>query len=598
MPKLRVLPSQLANMIAAGEVVNRPASVVKELMENAIDAGATEVNVIISDFGRTLIQVIDNGCGMSPSDAVLCFERHSTSKIASASDLEQILTYGFRGEALASIAAVSEVTLVTRRECDDVATKVQIAGTNEVKTSSVAAPVGSNFSVRNIFFNTPARRKFLKSDSAELRNIISEFMHVAITRPNIAFSFSSNGRDLYVLKKAKTLKQRVMELMGSTLVSELIDIEADTSMAQIAGFIGRPDTAKKTAGNQFFFVNGRYFRSAYLHKAIMKAYEDMVPEGSVPSYFLFLKCDPKAVDINIHPTKSEVKFENEPVLFQILCAVVKENLGKSSFGASLNFESGDDIPQIGRSFDEYKTNISIPKSVIDYNFNPFESADNQIDSFENERHSYNTEAYITKSQNYGKLFEEREVLSTKTLIIKNGKYILAPAASGIMVVNTSRAYERLLYDNALKALNESAQVSQTSLFPVKVALNPEQILLFEEHKELLTKLGFGIELNECAVTVNAIPQGFSPESGKVTELVGDLMYILSDEVSTVSELMNQRTAQKIATLGASHNSAISSAIEAQNLLDTLFASSNSEYTSSGRRIVAIVPIEEVEKLFN
>ena len=292
MGRLKVLPAQIANMIAAGEVVQRPSSVVKELMENAVDAGANQISVIVTDAGRTLIQVIDNGCGMSPADAVLCFERHATSKITSAEDLNDIETYGFRGEALASIAAVAEVTLRTRREGDETATEVRIGQNGEVQTASVSAPVGSNFAVRNLFYNTPARRKFLKSDSVELKHIIEEFTRVAITRPQMGFTLKSGGRDIFLLKEAKSLKFRILDLLGSNVVGDVLDISAETSVLKLSGFVGRPDTARKTLGNQFFFVNGRYFRSAYLHKAVMKAYEGMIPDGVTPSSFIFLEVDP------------------------------------------------------------------------------------------------------------------------------------------------------------------------------------------------------------------------------------------------------------------------------------------------------------------
>ncbi len=594
MTRLRVLPAQIANMIAAGEVVQKPASVVKELMENAVDAGASDIDVAVTDAGRTLIQVIDNGCGMSPADAVLCFERHATSKIATSEDLERIMTYGFRGEALASIAAISELTLKTRRAGDDTATHVRISGSSEVQTASVAAPVGSNFSVRNLFFNTPARRKFLKSDAAELRNIVAEFTRVAITRPDISFSLSSNGRDIIVLKKALSLKQRVMELLGSNLSSELIDIEAKTSAAEISGFIGRPDSAKKTAGNQYFFVNGRYFRSPYLHKAVLNAYAEMIPEGYNPSYIIFLKCDPGNVDVNIHPTKSEVKFEDDGALFQILSACIRETLGKSSFGASINFEESVELPTIGRSFEQYKGDMDIPESSFDSSFDPFTFNPNEY----NNAPSYPTGNYVEKRDDYGKLFEEKSALSGKNLIVKGGKYILTPAASGVMVVNVGRARERILYDSAIKALNSGEHITQTALFPVQVKVGVGNRLLFEEQAELLSTLGFDIApFGTDTVVVNGVPEGYSCESGKVQQLVSDLVYILSDEGSALAELMNQRMAEKIATLGASNANIISSPIEAQRLIDTLFASSNAEHTSNGRKIVAIIGFEDIEKLF-
>ena len=281
--ELRILPGNIANMIAAGEVVQRPASVVKELMENALDAGADDVSVIITDAGRTLIRVIDNGCGMSPDDAVLCFERHATSKIATAEDLDNITTFGFRGEALASIAAVAEVTLRTKRAADEVGTEVQFAASEHISTREVSAPDGSSFSVRNLFYNIPARRKFLKSDNVEFKHIVEEFTRVALTRADVSFTLSHNGRDIYKLARAQSLKFRILDLLGTGVVGEIVDVHADTSTAIVRGFAGRPESAKKTLGNQFFFVNGRYFRSPYLHKAVMKAYENLIPEGVTPS---------------------------------------------------------------------------------------------------------------------------------------------------------------------------------------------------------------------------------------------------------------------------------------------------------------------------
>ena len=316
--QLKILPRNIADMIAA-------SSVVKELMENAVDAGADQISVTVTDAGRTLIQVIDNGCGMSPDDAVLCFERHATSKIATAEDLQEITTFGFRGEALASIAAVADVVLRTRREEDEVGVEVEISGSEHLSTREVAAPKGSNFAVRNLFYNIPARRKFLKSDTVEFRHIveefqrvaltrpeIEEFQRVALTRPEIGFTLTHNGRDVHVLKPAKSLKFRIMDLLGPGVVGEVVDIAADTSLVRVHGFVGRPESAKKTLGNQFLFVNGRYFRSAYLHKAVMKAYEALIPEGTTPSYFIFLEVDPSSIDVNIHPTKTPASARPRP----------------------------------------------------------------------------------------------------------------------------------------------------------------------------------------------------------------------------------------------------------------------------------------------
>lgn len=603
MGRLKVLPAQIANMIAAGEVVQRPSSVVKELMENAVDAGAGQVSVVVTDAGRTLIQVIDNGCGMSPADAVLCFERHATSKIASAEDLNDIETYGFRGEALASIAAVAEVTLRTRREGDETATEVRVGQNGEVSTSSVSAPVGSNFAVRNLFYNTPARRKFLKSDSVELKHIIEEFTRVAITRPEKSFSLKSNGRDIFVLKEAKSLKFRILDLLGSNVVGDVLDISAQTSILKLSGFVGRPDSARKTLGNQFFFVNGRYFRSAYLHKAVMKAYEDMIPEGVTPSYFIFLEVDPHGIDVNIHPTKTEVKFEDDSLIFQVIYACVKETLGRNSFGAGINFdtEGAIELPQLGRSFEQYRE-VAPPQTQIDPTFDPFSPVPDG--SFEDKPAGTTPSfgggygSYVDRREDYGQLFEARTAPASRVLIIQ-GKYILTPVSSGVMVVNVSRARERIFYDRALKALNGSgSHVTQTALFPVEVQVGAAQQQLFAGHAETLAALGFDITpFGPDSVVVGGVPEGYSCEAGKVQQTVTDLMGILSEDGTALPEMARQRTAERLATSGASNSAPLDSVLEAQSLIDTLFASENAELTSNGRRIVNIVKIGDIDKLF-
>ncbi|MDE5889447.1 MAG: DNA mismatch repair endonuclease MutL, partial [Bacteroidales bacterium] len=370
---IRILPSNIANMIAAGEVVQRPASVVKELVENAVDAGADQVTVVIKDAGRTLIQVIDNGCGMSPDEAVVCFERHATSKIATAEDLMDITTFGFRGEALASIAAVAEVTLRTRREEDEVGCEVMFADSTHQATNVVSAPKGSNFAIRNLFYNVPARRKFLKSDNVEFRHIVEEFTRVALTRPEIGFTLVHNDKDIMVLKPAMSLKFRIQNVLGSRVANEVVDVNADTSVVRLYGFVGRPDLAKKGLGNQFFFVNGRYFRSSYFHKAVMKAYENLLPEGVTPSYFIYLEVDPRTVDVNIHPTKTEIKFEDDSVIFQTVFACIRQALGQNTYDR-IEFDRKDipEIPVFTRNMEEFRP-ISEPQIGLDPNYNPFEN---------------------------------------------------------------------------------------------------------------------------------------------------------------------------------------------------------------------------------
>lgn len=605
MGKLKVLPAQLANMIAAGEVVQRPSSVVKELMENAVDAGATQVSVIIEDSGRTLIQVIDNGVGMSPADAVLCFERHATSKIAEPEDLSDILTYGFRGEALASIAAVSEVVLKTRRAQDETAIQVRTGGGNETKTSTVAAPVGSNFAVRNLFFNTPARRKFLKSDNIEFRHIVEEFTRVAITRPDISFTLAHNGKEIYVLNKAKSLKFRIVDLLGNSVVSDVVDLETNAAELSIRGFVGRPDTARKTLGNQFFFVNGRYFRSAYFHKAVMKAYEGLIPEGVTPAYFIFLETDPHTIDVNVHPTKTEVKFEDDTVVFQLLYACVRETLGKNSFGASIDFntEGAVELPKFSSNFGEYLGNTA-PEIGGDPEFDPFNmmTGGGALPEGSAVSSGYkvpdNLSSHVDASQDYGQLFENRTLPASRTLTIQ-GKYIITPIASGVMIVNISRARERIMYDRTIRILSDAGvHFTQTALFPVEVEVGVDGALVLEGHADLLSRLGFDIRYeNGGTVSVEGVPEGYSCEQGKVEVLLRELVNILSEETDSLQEIMNQRLAERIAATSLTGADSVRSPLEAQALIDTLFASDNAEFTSNGRRIITIVSVGDIDKMF-
>lgn len=634
--ELRILPGNIANMIAAGEVVQRPASVVKELVENAVDAGAEQISVIIKDSGRTLIQVIDNGKGMNPDDAVLCFERHATSKIATAEDLEDITTFGFRGEALASIAAVAEVTLKTRTEDEEVGCQVEFAASVHNSTTEIATPKGTNIAVRNLFYNVPARRKFLKSDNVEFKHIVEEFTKVALTRPEIGFSLSHNGKDVFVLKPAKSLKYRIMDLLGASVTGDVVDVCADTSVVSLRGFVGRPDTARKTLGNQFFFVNGRYFRSPYLHKAVMKAYEGMIADGVTPSYFIYLEVDPHSVDVNISPTKSEVKFEDDSFIFQVVYASVKEVLGKNAFAGGIDFSNpeANDMPVLGSHFSEYQPE-SIPQVAVDGGYNPFDpvtSAGSATDEYgavgrgastgsatelggpANEfgglaGKGYGSETgwkdsgnerfgqYVDRREDYGKLFEEKTLPVTQTIIL-GGKYIVAPARDGLMIVNVRRARERILYDRALAALTKNEHVTQANMFPVKVEVGAANRAVFDDKAELLARLGFDISpFGTDTIVVNGVPEGYSCEAGKIQTMVSDLLLILSDDSSSLPGVMEAAMAEKIALLGASSCDPLASPMEARHLLDTLLSSSNPELTGNGKRIMAIMTSAQVEKLF-
>lgn len=697
---IRILPSNIANMIAAGEVVQRPSSVVKELVENAVDAGATQVTVILSDAGRTLIQVIDNGCGMTPDQAVLCFERHATSKIATADDLLDITTFGFRGEALASIAAVAEVTLKTRRAEDEVGCQVVYDDSKHVSTDEISTPAGSNFAVRNLFYNIPARRKFLKSDNVEMKHVVEEFVHVALTRSNIGFTLIHNGKNVYVLKPAKSLKFRIQDLLGSYVVSQVVDISADTSVVNVRGYVGRPDQAKKTLGNQYFFVNGRYFRSPYLHKAVMNAYENMLPQGATPAYFIYLEVDPHKLDVNISPTKTEVKFEDDSVIFQTLYACVKESLGRNSFGASIDFDTKDmaEIPAFSNDFDKFRPEVSMPDVSLDNEYNPFDNPDGGFGSSEPRFDSpmqgedrmpggvagemandmqgwipsgmsggmssgipsgmtggmpggslgtasggdmpmpaglqmpvhktsvdfpmpdytgasdpnfgmtenigsganyYESAAskYVDKRDDYGKLFEDR-MAAMPSLILIQKKYIATTVKSGMLLINIRRALERIMYERFLKALSGGEHVTQQALFPVQVPVGVENRLIFDEHSALLRSLGFDIApFGNDTIVVNGMPEGFQVDQNSVEEAMAEVLIALSDNHTALPGMMESAMAEKFAKMAASEGKPIETVSAAKSLMDSLFACSNSEYTSNGRKIMTIMTIDDIEKRF-
>ena len=623
-------------MIAAGEVVQRPASVVKELVENAVDAGADQITVVIQDAGRTLIQVIDNGCGMSPDQAVLCFERHATSKLQTAEDLNNILTFGFRGEALASIAAVAEVTLKTRREEDEIGCQVDFADSQHIATNEAAAARGANFCVRNLFYNVPARRKFLKSDNVEFKHIVTEFIRVALTRPDIGFTLTHNGKDVYVLRPAKSLKFRIQDVLGSNIANEIVDICAETSVVEVHGFTGRPDAARKGLGNQYFFVNGRYFRSPYLHKAVMKAYEGLIPEGYTPSYIIYMEIDPQSVDVNIHPTKTEIKFEDDSVVFQILYACIREVLGRNSFSDSIDFdrEGVPDIPAFGKNFDEFRP-ITEPQTGLDSSYNPFDNDGfpSEASHFDNavvygagqgtrqqvqtdifggndwaasgqnfEKNSwpptgYGAGAFLEKRDDYGKLFEDK-ISPSKSVLVLQGKYIVTTGRSGLMVINIHRAMERILYDRFLNAMSRNEHVTQTSLFPVSVQVGVENICLISEHSQMLAELGFDIApFGTDTIVVNGVPEGYSAEAGKVQTMIGDLLLILAEDHSALPEMMAANMASRFARLGAFSADPVTNPMEAQRLIENLFACENPEYTSAGRRVMSLLPVEEIDKKF-
>lgn len=583
---LKVLPPNISNLIAAGEVVGRPASVVKELVENAVDAGAATVSVTVLDAGKTLIQVIDDGCGMSPEEAVLCFERHATSKIDSAEDLQRILTYGFRGEALASIAAVAEVTLKTRRPDDEVGVQVEISGSRPAVATPVAAPSGCNFAVRNLFYNVPARRKFLKSDAAELRAIIQEFLRIALIRPEVAFKLTANGREIHNLRPAATRKKRILDIYGMNLARELVEVKVDTSLVRISGYVGNPEDARKGTGNQFLFVNGRYFRSPFFHKAICKPYEKLVPEEYTPAYFLFLETEPERVDVNIHPAKTEVKFEDEGMIFEILMAAVREALGKNDFTPSIDFDTkgAPDIPVFtGR--ESAGSDWHRPPR-IDYSplFNPFEEVP-PVETYP---------VVPGPVQDDGRLFEEEQTAAACNLLVLQRRYIVTPVKSGMMVIDIRRARERIFYERYLEKIAEQQPVRQQTLFPVTLQLSAEDYLTVIEQPDLVARLGFDIQdFGGNTVVVNALPDGFGASEEAVRQAVDDLVAALRDDSSLEDQSL--LLAARLAASAAASGTACLNAAEAQSLVDRLFACREPNLTPDGRKCLTIINFEELEK---
>ena len=584
---LKVLPPNISNLIAAGEVVGRPASVVKELVENAVDAGAKSVSVTVLDAGKTLIQVIDDGCGMSPEEAVLCFERHATSKIETAEDLQRILTYGFRGEALASIAAVAEVTLKTRRPEDEVGVQVEISDTKPAQATPVAAPSGSNFAVRNLFYNVPARRKFLKSDAAELRAIIQEFLRIALIRPEVAFRLTSNGKEIHNLRPAATRKKRILDIYGMNLAKELVEVNVDTTLVRISGYIGNPEDARKSIGNQFFFVNGRYFRSPFFHKAVCRPYEKLVPDEYTPAYFLFLETEPERVDVNIHPAKTEVKFEDEGMIFEILQAAVRESLGKNDFTPSIDFDmrGAPDIPVFTKSETGGSARLYAPH--IDYSplFNPFDEPAPVPDV-----------PVIEPSPAYGRLFEEESAAAQNSLLVLQRRYIVTPVKSGMMVIDIRRARQRIYYERFLEKIAEQQPVRQQTLFPVTLKLSAEDYLTVLEQPDLVARLGFDIQdFGGNTVVVNALPEGFETGEESVKIAVDDLVAALRDDSSL--EDQSHLLAGRMAASAAASGFGALRAAEAQSLVDQLFACREPNLTPDGRKTLSIITFEEIEKKY-
>lgn len=612
---IHLLPDTVANQIAAGEVIQRPASVIKELVENAIDAEAHEVHVLVTDAGKTSIQVIDDGKGMSETDARLSFERHATSKIRQASDLFALHTMGFRGEALASIAAVAEVELKTRLAGKELGTRLVLAGSKVELQETVTCPQGSNFLVKNLFFNVPARRKFLKANSTELSNILAEFERIALVHPEVAFYLYSNDTEVFNLP-VMPLRQRIMSVFGKKMNQQLLSVEVETSLVKISGFIAKPETARKKGAHQYFFVNGRYMRHPYFHKAVMDAYEQLIPAGEQISYFIYFDVDPANIDVNIHPTKTEIKFENEQAIWQILSAAVKESLGKFSAIPSIDFDT-EDMPDMP-AYEQ--TDIATPPKVhYNTDFNPFQaSAPTHSEPSQPgyaRRASNDWEALYAGVSRASKMNEpdddllpdEEEVippLPTEEPVVEKGaqhfqlkgRFILTSVKSGLMLIDQHRAHVRVLFDRYMEQIRTRNGVSQGVLFPEVVELPPSEATVLESLTDDLTAVGFDLTpLGGGSYAVNGVPTGI--EGLSPVELIRNMVHTAMEKGGNVREEVQTILALTLARSAAIVYGQVLSEEEMANLVDSLFACPTPGYTPDGKTVLITVKEEDIERRF-
>lgn len=621
---IRLLPDSVANQIAAGEVIQRPASVIKELVENAIDAGAQHIDVLVTDAGKSSIQVIDDGKGMSETDARLSFERHATSKIREAADLFALRTMGFRGEALASIAAVAQVELRTCVEGEELGTKLVIAGSKVESQEAISCPKGSNFCVKNLFFNVPARRKFLKSNQTELSNILTEFERIALVNPNVSFTLYHNDAELFNLP-AIQLRQRIMGVFGKKINQDLLSLDVDTTMVRISGFVARPESARKKGARQYFFVNGRYMRHPYFHKAIMDAYEHLIPVGEQVSYFIYFDVDPGNIDVNIHPTKTEIKFENEQAIWQILAAAVKETLGKFNAVPSIDFDT-EGMPDIPAFESSPYAGIQPPKTTYNPDYNPFNTS------------AVPPSSYSSKpSRDWGQLYEGLEHHSSAQHIQKSypddgdyftaasmeqpvtptlydhseeaamgekssqhyqfkGRFILTSVKSGLMIIDQQRAHIRILYDQYLEQITRRQGASQGMLFPDIVQFPVSEVPVLQEIMEDLSYLGFELtDLGGGSYAINGIPSGI--EGLNPVELIQSMVHTAMEKGGKVKEEVQSNLALTLAKAAAIVPGQVLTNEEMNGLVDGLFAVATPNYTPDGKTVLSVLQEDELEKLF-
>ena len=599
---IQLLPDSVANQIAAGEVIQRPASVIKELVENAVDAGAQNIRVLVVDAGRTSIQVVDDGCGLSETDARLAFERHATSKIRQADDLFALRTMGFRGEALPSIAAVAQVELTTRMAADEIGTRLTLQGSRVTDQEPVACPVGSNFKVENLFFNVPARRKFLKTNATELNNILTAFERIVLVYPAISFTFFSNGQEMMNLK-AGTLRQRITEVFGKKTSQDLLPLDVETAICHISGFVGKPESARKKGAHDYFFVNGRYMRHPYFHKAVMGACERLVPEGMQVPYFIYFEVNPADIDVNIHPTKTEVKFENEQSIWQLLSAAVKDAFGKFCDIPAIDFdtEGKPDIPV----FDPQRDGIEMPGVKYNPSYNPFATHQPKQATM---APSGWQQLYAPAAQPPAddgllpppadeELFPVESIASEKSPVHYQykGRYIMTAVKSGLMIIDQQRADIRIRYERYLEQMGHGTASTQRLLFPEIAEFGPSESVRVEQMLPTLSTLGFDIShLGGGSYAINGVPAGL--DGLNPVMLVNSIVADADSGTELNAEAFHASMALSLARHAAIPQGQVLSNEEMERIVNDLFRCSNVNYTPDGRAIICILPQHDIEQL--
>lgn len=611
---IQLLPDSVANQIAAGEVIQRPASVVKELVENSIDAGATQIDILIVDAGKTSIQVIDNGKGMSDTDARLSFERHATSKIKKADDLFALRTMGFRGEALASIAAVAQVELKTRMGHDDLGTCLSIAGSRVLSQEPCSCAVGSSFKVENLFYNVPARRKFLKSNNTELNNIVAAFERIALVYPEISFKLHNNGVEMFSLRTG-SLRQRIISVFGKRLNQDLLQVDVETTLCKIYGYVGKPEAARKKGALQYFFVNGRFMKHPYFNKAIATAFERLVSAGEQVPYFLYFDVPTESIDVNIHPTKTEIKFENEQAIWQILMAGVKEAIGRFSDIPAIDFDANE-----GPNIPTFNPNVRSTAPTLNYNpaYNPFSEAKQHTTAnmeewqqlyagIEAQADHFSAPADVSnENADVPQLFPETHPAAAAKAVIEDkspthyqykGSYIMTAIKSGLMIIDQHRAHVRVLYEQYLRMLDEQKAHTQKILFPEMIDLSVSDSSLLHCILEEMKKLGFDMEsLGGTSYSVNGVPAGI--EGLNIATLVDEMIANAMEGRTDIMASIDESLAHSLARSAALPRGQVLSNEEMEILVNNLFACENVNYTPNGKPIFSIFPQTDIERLFS